>query len=80
MVDEKVFRNLVPVKYRGGKSQTIIWDRLKELQADPALIDMMRGYYGRLSGGDMHLGGESRENPIDWAELNEMAAQLFAAL
>lgn len=80
MVDEKVFRNLVPVKYRGGKSQTIIWDRLKELQADPALIDMMRGYYGRLSGGDMHLGGESRENPIDWAELNEMTAQLFAAL
>lgn len=80
MVDEKVFKNLVPVKYRGGKSQTIFWDKLKELQADPGLIEMMRGYYNRLSGGDMHLGQESRENPMDWAELNQMASQLFAAV
>ena len=80
MVDEKVFKNLVPVKYRGGKNQTIIWDRLKELQADPALIDMMHDYYNRLSGGDMHLGQESRENPLDWAELNGMATQLFAVV
>lgn len=77
LVDEKVFRNLVPVKYRGGKNLTIAWDRLKELQADPGLIDMLHNYYNRLSGGDMHLGGESRENPIDWAELNQMATQLL---
>lgn len=80
MVDEKVFRNLVPVKYRGGKDQAINWNNLKELQADPVLIDMLHNYYNRLSGGDMHLGGESRENPIDWTELNNMSAQLLAAL
>ena len=77
LVDEKVFRNLVPVKYRGGKNQAIKWDDLKELQADAELIDLLHKYYNRLSGGDMHLGGESRENPIDWAELNQMAEQLF---
>lgn len=80
MVDEKVFKNLVPVKYRGGKNQTIIWDRLKELQADPALIDMLHNYFNRVSGGNLHVDQESRENPVDWAELNQMCAQLFAAL
>lgn len=78
LVDEKVFRNLVPVKYRGGRHQTIVWDRLKELQADPVLIEMLKSHYNRLSGGDLHLGQESRENPIEWAELNQMAAELFA--
>lgn len=77
LVDEKVFRNLVPVKYRGGKNQAIKWDDLKELQADVEMIDLLHKYYNRLSGGDMHLGGESRENPIDWAELNQMATQLL---
>lgn len=80
MVDEKVFKNLVPVKYRGGKNQTIIWDRLKELQADPALIDMLHNYFNRVSGGNLHVDQESREYPVDWAELNLMCAQLFAAL
>lgn len=80
MVDEKVFKNLVPVKYRGGKNQTIIWDRLKELQADPALIDMLRDYFNRVSGGNLHVDQESRENPVDWAELNTMCAQLISVV
>ena len=80
LVDEKVFKNLVPVKYRGGKNQTIIWDKLKQLQADPALIDMMHNYYSRLSGGDQHLCRESQENQLDWTELNTMAAALLAVV
>lgn len=77
LVDEKVFCNLTPVKYRGGKNQTIIWDRLKQLQANPAMIDQLHEYYNRLSGGDLHLGRESRENPVDVPELNVMIAQLL---
>ena len=68
------------MKYRGGKNQTIIWDRLKELQADPALIDMLRDCFNRVSGGNLHVDQESRENPVDWAELNTMCAQLIAVV
>ena len=80
LVDEKVFKNLVPIRYRGGKNQAIHWDQLKTLQADSHQVDLLKSYYNRLSGGGLHLGGEQQENPVDWSELNEIAVNLFAEL
>lgn len=80
LVDEKVFKNLVPIRYRGGKNQAIHWDQLKTLQADSHQVDLLKSYYNRLSGGGLHLGGEQQENPVDWNELNEIAVNLFAEL
>ena len=75
MIDEKVFNNQIPVKFHGRKN-TIQWDQLKTLNPDAAVIDTLKRLFDRLSGGDLHLGVESTENPIDHDELENIYNEL----
>ncbi len=68
MIDEKIFNNQIPVKFH-GKKNTIQWAQLKTLNPDATIIDTLKRLFERLSGGDLHLGVESTENPIDYEEL-----------
>lgn len=71
MIDEKIFNNQIPVKFHGRKN-TIQWDQLKTLNPDAIVIDTLKRLFDRLSGGDLHLGVESTENPIDHDELENI--------
>lgn len=71
MIDEKVFSNQIPVKFHGRKN-TIQWEQLKTLNPDATIIDTLKRLFDRLSGGDLHLGVESTENPIDHEELENI--------
>lgn len=71
MIDEKIFSNQIPVKFHGRKN-TIQWDQLKTLNPDAMVIDTLKRLFDRLSGGDLHLGVESTENPIDHDELENI--------
>lgn len=76
LIDDRVFRNLSPLKYRGGTQQTINWERMKTLHGDATLIDQLHRCYNRLSGGDLHENTQRRENPMDLEELNEVFNEL----
>lgn len=77
LIDEKIFNNQVPLKYH-GKKNNIQWEQLKSLNPDSSLIDTLSKFYSRLSGGDLHLGVENQENPIEYDELNDMYNVLSA--
>lgn len=76
LIDDRVFLNLTPLKYRGGSQQTINWERMKTLHGDTTLIDQLHRCYNRLSGGDLHENTQRRENPMDLEELNEVFNEL----
>jgi hypothetical protein len=75
MIDEKIFNNQIPVKFHGRKN-AIQWDQLKTLNPDAVVIDTLKRLFDRLSGGDLHLGVESTENPIDHDELENIYNEL----
>lgn len=75
MIDEKIFNNQIPVKFHGRKN-TIQWDQLKTLNPNATVIDTLKRLFDRLSGGDLHLGVESTENPIDHDELENIYNEL----
>lgn len=75
MIDEKIFSNQIPVKFHGRKN-SIQWDQLKTLNPDVVVIDTLKRLFDRLSGGDLHLGVESTENPIDHDELENIYNEL----
>lgn len=75
MIDEKVFKNQVPVRFQ-GKKNSIQWDQLRSLNADVKMIDTLKSCYNRLSGGGIHVGVESTENPIDYDELKTIYLQI----
>lgn len=79
MVDEVIFNNQVPVKFH-GKKNNIYWDQLKNLKPDATLIDNLKSYYGRISGGDLHAGVEQTENPVDHDELEDIYNYLNSVL
>lgn len=75
MIDEKIFVNQIPVRFHGRKN-SIAWDKLKELNPNKDLIDTLNRLYNRLSGGDLHSGIESTENPMEFEELQEIYSTL----
>lgn len=75
IIDEKIFNNQIPVKFHGRKN-TIQWEQLKTLNPDVAMIDKLNGLFSRLSGGDLHLGIEQSDNPINHDELEEIYNEL----
>jgi len=71
MIDEKIFNNQIPVRFHGRKN-TIQWEQLKTLNPNATVIDTLKRLFERLSGGDLHLGVESTENPIEHDELEDI--------
>ena len=79
IVDEVILNNQVPVKFH-GKKNNIYWDQLKELKPDAVLIDRLKAYFNRISGGDLHAGVEQTENPVDHDELLDIYNYLMSVL
>ena len=79
MVDEVILNNQIPVKFH-GKKNNIYWDQLKDLKPDAVLIDRLKAYYNRISGGDLHAGVEQTENPVDHDELLHIYNHLVSVL
>ncbi len=77
IIDEIVFNRLTPNKY-SNKTDRIQWDALKKLNPDADLIDKLHEIHGRCSGGELHLGGEREDNPVDVEELQSMCSMLRA--
>lgn len=77
IIDEVVFNRLTPNKF-SNKNGRINWDELKKLNPDVALIDKLHEIHGRCSGGELHLGGEREDNPVDVEELQNMCSTLRA--
>lgn len=79
LVDEKVFNNQVPTKFT-SKNNRIHWDSLKQLNNEDTLINTLREIHDRVSGGEMHNGTESNENPIEKEEFDEMVKNIESIL
>ena len=75
IIDEKIFNNQIPIKFHGSKN-TIQWEQLKTLNPDVTMIDKLNRLFSRLSGGDLHLGIEQSDNPIDHGELEDIYKDL----
>lgn len=73
LVDEKIFLNLTPCRYRGFRDNNIKWDDFQNFaNVTQELIDVLKDNYSRLSGGGTHIGMTSVENPLDFDELEEI--------
>lgn len=75
IVDEIVFRNCVPTKF-SNKNSRINWEDLKKVGAGENTINKLNSFHSRLSGGDLHEGTESLENPIEKDEFLTMVSEL----
>lgn len=73
LVDEKIFLNLTPCRYRGFRDNNIKWDDFSKFaNVTQELIDVLRDNYSRLSGGATHIGMAGVENPLDFDELEDI--------
>ena len=78
LVDEKVFMGLSPCKHR-GRYDDIPWGRLTLLRSvEESTIDCLRIQYRRLSNGNVHLGRDFFECPMEPDELEEIYNALKA--
>lgn len=75
IIDEVILNNQIPTRY-SNKNSRINWDGLKKLLPDSSIISRLNTIHSRLSGGDLHNGIESCENPITKEEFIEMANDL----
>lgn len=75
IIDEVIFNNQIPTRY-SNKNSRINWEELKKLLPDSSIISRLNAIHSRLSGGDLHNGVESFENPITKEEFIEMANDL----
>jgi len=66
---------MVPTKCT-SKNNRIHWDSLKQLNTDSEFIDTLKAVHDRISGGSMHNGTESEEDPIDKEEFDTMVIKL----
>lgn len=73
LVDEKIFLNLTPCRYRGFRDNNIRWDDFSNFaNVTQGLIDVLKDNYSRLSGGAAHMGMAGVENPLDFDELEDI--------
>ena len=70
-IDEIILNRQVPTKY-SNKNSRVKWEELKKIKNAPEIIDKLHSIHGRCSGGELHNGTESEENPIDKDELRKM--------
>lgn len=78
LIDEKIFLKLVPCRYRGGRNNAIRWEDLSNLSSvSEEMVECLHDCYSRLSGGGLHIGLSSAENPLDWDELDEIYDKLI---
>ncbi len=75
VIDEVIFNNQIPTKC-SNKNSRISWAKLKELKNDRNIIDKLENIHGRVSGGEMHNGTESEENPIEVEEFKTMISDI----
>mgnify|MGYP000884652961 CR=1 FL=1 len=74
-IDEIILNRQVPTKY-SNKNSRIQWDELKNIDNDPKKIERLHNIHGRCSGGELHNGTESEENPVDKDELKSMLQEI----
>ena len=74
-IDEIILNNQVPTKY-SNKNSRINWDELKKIENNSEIIDILHTIHGRCSGGALHNGTESEENPVDKDELKSMLKKI----
>lgn len=79
VIDEVIFNNQLPTKY-SNKNSRIAWAELKKLKNDHSMIDKLEIIHGRVSGGEMHNGTESEENPIEVEEFKTMIFDIESIL
>jgi energy-coupling factor transporter ATP-binding protein EcfA2 len=79
VIDEVIFNNQIPTKY-SNKNSRIAWGELKRLKNDHKIIDKLETIHGRVSGGEMHNGTESEENPIEVEEFKTMISDIEGML
>ena len=79
IIDEVVFNEQVLTKF-SSKNNRIHWDNLKQLNNSETIVESLRGMHDRVSGGVIHNGTESDENPIDKEEFESMLKELETLL
>lgn len=78
LVDEKVFLNLEPCKFRGNH-QNILWDELLNLKHVPdATIQTLQEQYNVLSSAGAHVGMAAAEDALDHDDLEAIYNELMA--
>ena len=78
LVDEKVFMNLEPCKFRGSH-QNILWDELLNLKQVPdATIQTLQEQYNVLSSAGTHVGMAAAEDTLDHDDLEDVYNELIA--
>ncbi|MBU8902853.1 MAG: hypothetical protein KOO69_08940, partial [Victivallales bacterium] len=75
IIDEKVFNGLAPTRL-SSKNNPIKWDQLKPLSSNKNIIADLKNIHNRVSGGELHEGTESSENPVEKDELDSMHVTL----
>lgn len=80
MVDEKIFLNLEPCKYRYG-AQGILWADLLNLKTVPDEINQkLQELYAILSSAGMHIGLVGEENALEHDDLEDVYNELIALI
>lgn len=79
IIDEVVFNHQIPTKM-SNKNSRISWDDLIKMNNDPILINKLKSYHSRLSGGCLHNGAEEGENSIEKEEFENIINYLESIL
>lgn len=75
IIDEKILNNVTPTKY-ANKNTRIQWEAISKINPAQNILDKLKKFHSRLSGGDLHNGTEFQENPITKEELQEIVNEL----
>lgn len=75
IIDKYILKSNVPTKYSNKKSR-INWEQLKKLQPYPDQLIELKKLHGRISGGRLHRGTESDENPVGVEEFRKIVTDL----
>lgn len=77
MVDEKIFLNLEPCKFRFG-AQGILWAELQGMKAVPDAVNQkLQEQYVILSSGGTHSGLVGEEDPLEHDDLEDVYNELM---
>ena len=79
IIDEVVFNRQIPTRM-SNKNTRINWDDLIKMNNDPILINNLKNYHSRLSGGCLHNEAEESENSIEKEEFESIIKELEAIL
>ena len=62
-IDEIIFNKQIPTRF-SIKSSRINWDELKKINPSNSVVEKLHSIHDRVSGGKIHNGEESIENPV----------------